>query len=213
MSVWSIGIMGKKMPPAQDKVPASVVFFSKKSVSFGLLCSHISRREVCRQVEWETLYRTGYLPVYRYLWRLSGDAQLAEELASETLLRAAQAMDHFRGDCDLRVWLCQIGKNLYYSYRKKHKKLLSLEEAGAEHIWDPAASVEEQLLDWDMAKCIQRQMQQLPEPYQTVFLHRAISGLSFGEIGKLFGKTDNWACVTYHRARKKIMEQLKEETI
>lgn len=164
-------------------------------------------------MEWETLYRTGYLPVYRYLWRLSGDAQLAEELASETLLRAAQSMNRFRGDCDLRVWLCQIGKNLYYSYRKKHKKLLSLEEAGVEHIWDPAASVEEQLLDWDMAKCIQRQMQQLSEPYQTVFLHRAISGLSFGEIGKLFGKTDNWACVTYHRARKKIMEQLKEETI
>lgn len=39
-------------------------------------------------MDWETLYRTGYLPVYRYLWRLSGDAGLAEELASEKLLRA-----------------------------------------------------------------------------------------------------------------------------
>lgn len=162
-------------------------------------------------MDWETLYRTGYLPVYRYLWRLSGDAQLAEELASETLLRAAQAMDRFRGDCDLRVWLCQIGKNCYYSYRKKHKRLLSLEDAGAENIWDPALSPEEQLMDWDMADCIQKQVQQLPEPYQTVFLHRALSGLSFGEIGAMQGKNANWACVTYHRARKKIMEQLEEE--
>ena len=43
----------------------------------------------------------------------------------------------------------------------------------------------------------------LEEPYKEVFSLRVLGDLSFKQIGEIYGKTENWACVTYHRAKKK----------
>ena len=56
---------------------------------------------------------------------------------------------------------------------------------------------------------IQRSLHGLDEPYKEVFMWRTLGELSFKQIGALFGKTENWACVTYHRARKKIQEGME----
>lgn len=123
-------------------------------------------------MEFEEVYTIYFKSVYHYIWQLSGSEQLAEELTSETFFKAMDAIDRFRGDCDLRVWLCQIAKNAYFSYCRRHKAAPSLNAPDR------------------------------PEP--------ASGELSFREIGELFGKTDNWACVTYHRARKMIQRTLEE---
>ena len=51
-----------------------------------------------------------------------------------------------------------------------------------------------------------------PEPYKEVFLWRALGGLSFRTIGQLFGKSENWACVTYHRAKTIIRKNMEGST-
>lgn len=66
--------------------------------------------------------------VYRYLLSLSGSESTAEELTSETFFRAMDALDRFRGECSVRVWLCQIAKNLYYSQLRREKCLAPLED-------------------------------------------------------------------------------------
>ncbi len=50
----------------------------------------------------------------------------------------------------------------------------------------------------------------LKEPYKEVFSLRTFGELSFKQIAALFGKSENWACVTYHRARKRIIEGMEE---
>ena len=52
----------------------------------------------------------------------------------------------------------------------------------------------------------------LPEPYKEVFSLRVLGELSYQDIAKLFGKTESWARVTFHRAKLKIIEQVKEES-
>ena len=54
-------------------------------------------------------------------------------------------------------------------------------------------------------------IRKLDDPYKEVFSLRTFSELSFQEIGKLFGKNDSWARVTYHRAKLKVKEELKDE--
>jgi len=49
----------------------------------------------------------------------------------------------------------------------------------------------------------------LEEPYKEVFSLRVFGELPFRQIGELFGKTESWARVTYHRARMKIKEDLQ----
>ena len=157
--------------------------------------------------EFEGIYRAYFSDVFHYIRRLSGDEQLAEEITSETFFRAMRSIHRFRGDCDIRVWLCQIAKNCYFSYRKREKRTGRVENI--EHLDVPAQedTVEEQLIRRDDAAQLQKLLHGMPEPYREVFMWRVFAELSFRQIAQIFGKTENWACVTYHRARKMILKQ------
>ena len=66
------------------------------------------------------------------------------------------------------------------------------------------ADIERELDEREDTREIYRLLHALPEPYREVFSLRVLGELGFSEIGRLFGKTANWACVTYHRAKEKI---------
>ena len=170
----------------------------------------------------EQLYRRHYQTVYRYALRLTGSehaaeehlsmantqtaVQTAEELAAETFYRAMVALPDFRGECAASTWLCQIARNTWTSLRRKEGRCQPLDDTAAlPDSRDFAAAFE----DKDLALRIHRLLHRLPEPYREVFLLRVLGELSFRDIGSLFEKGENWACVTYHRARKKIMEQME----
>ena len=79
----------------------------------------------------------------------------------------------------------------------------------------PAASgsppIEEVLADGEMLRQVHRIIHGMDEPYKEVFTLKVFGDLSFKDISSLFGKTESWARVTYHRARKKIIEMLRKE--
>ena len=158
----------------------------------------------------EELYRTYFDIVYRYIRSISQDGSLAEEVTQETFFKVLEKIDQFRGDCDVRVWLCQIAKNTLYDHLKKQKKQLlgdekleKTESAGGELL-------EEKLAQRSQAMEIHKVLHRLSEPYKEVFSLRTFGELTFREIGMLFGKSENWARVTYYRARVKIREELEQ---
>ena len=157
-------------------------------------------------MEFEQIYITYFRDVYLYVRRLSNSEHIAEEITSETFFKAMKSIDSFRGDCDIRVWLCQIAKNCYYSYIKKANRTECIDNV---EIAEQGASFEERLFRHDTAMQIQKILHDVPEPYKEVFMWRVYAELSFKQIGQIFGKSENWACVTYHRARNKIKEKLE----
>lgn len=72
--------------------------------------------------EFENIYELYFRDVYYYILSLSKDKYISEDITSETFLKAMKAIDNFRGDTSVRVWLCQIAKNEYFSYLRKNKK-------------------------------------------------------------------------------------------
>lgn len=152
-------------------------------------------------MDFEEIYKTYFKSVYKYIRQLSGNEHIAEEITSETFFKAMQSADKFRGECDVRVWLCQIAKNTYRSYLKKNKKTISIDD-DIENTIDSAQSVEDKVAERDDARRIRDILHEIPQPYKEVFMWRVFGELSFKEIGELFNKTDNWACVTYYRAKK-----------
>ena len=161
-------------------------------------------------MEFEQIYSTYFESVYRYIWKLSGDEHIAEEITSETFLKAMKSIEDFRGDCDMRVWICQIAKNTYYSYMKKSHRMVSVDEIEIQSITDSNAFIEEQIGIQEEILQIRKILHMMSDPYKEVFMWRVFGEMSFKEIGALYGKTDNWACVTYHRARKMIQDRLEE---
>jgi len=159
-------------------------------------------------MDFEQIYSTYFKSVYRYIWKLSGDEHIAEEITSETFLKAMKSIGDFRDECDMRVWICQIAKNTYYSYLKKNHRTVSVDETELQSITDPNAFIEEQIGIHDEAQQIRKVLHTMSDPYKEVFMWRVFGELSFKEIGALYSKTDNWACVTYHRARKMIQDKI-----
>ena len=160
--------------------------------------------------EFEQLYDTYFNDVYLYILRLSGNEHIAEEITSDTFFKAMKSIDGFRGDCDVRVWLCQIAKNCYYSYVKKSHRTEQVGEATLQEIPDLAPSAADECALRDEIERLQKVLHDVHEPYKEVFMWRVYANLSFKQIAQIFGKTENWACVTYHRARKIIKEKWEE---
>ena len=162
--------------------------------------------------DFEQIYRTYFTDVYRYIRRLSNDEHIAEEITADTFFKAMQTIRKFRGDCDIRVWLCQIAKNSYLSYLKKHKHTDHIEDGIFQTLPDRAGTPEEQFLRRDDINQIREILHDIADPYKEVFMWRVFAELSFKQIGQIFGKSENWACVTYHRARLKIRERMEALT-
>ena len=161
--------------------------------------------------EFEKIYSTYFNDVFRYIRRLSNNEHIAEEITADTFFKALRSIDSFRGECDIRVWLCTIARNCYFSYLKKQGRLENMEDVEALNVPGTAESIEEQLVRREDAMRIQRVLHDIPEPYKEVFMWRVYAELSFKQIGQIFNKSENWACVTYHRARKMIKERLEEK--
>jgi len=152
--------------------------------------------------DFQEVYDQYFTDVYKYVLSLCRDPNLAEEITQETFFKALKKLDDFRGQCRLFVWLCQIAKNTYFSHRAKRTAGLSTEPK-------EDSSAEETFLQNETSFEIHRVLHALQEPYKEVFSLRVFGELSFRLIGELFGKTENWARVTYYRARIKIQEELQ----
>ena len=166
----------------------------------------------------EKLYREYFTPVYRYTLSLVHDPDMAEEITQETFFRALKKINDYRGEASLKVWLCQIARNLSFDSLKRQSRTTALTKHDDESDdYDlPAGSEsdpEEQLLRKQTAMKIHRILHDLKEPYKEVFQLRTFGDLSFAEIGELFGKSESWARVTYYRSRMMIKEELDEDSL
>lgn len=153
--------------------------------------------------EFQEVYDRYFRDVYKYALSLSRDPDVAEEITQETFFKALKNIDSFRGQCRLYVWLCQIAKNTYLTQLQKQSR------ASPEVEVPSGESLEDRLLTRESAFEIHKVLHRLPEPYKEVFSLRVFGELPFSQIGELFGKTESWARVTYHRARMKIKEELQ----
>lgn len=152
----------------------------------------------------ERFYRENYHIVFGYLLSLCGNPALAEDLTSETFLKAIIKIDSFDGRGKPSTWLCAIGKNLYLNELKRRRRHVPLESAAPME----GESMEEKIQDKMMSERIRQISAEMKEPYQQVFAMR-LSGLSFREIGEALGKSETYARVTFFRAKNEILERLE----
>ena len=95
--------------------------------------------------EIERLYRAYFSDIYRYILKMSGSEHIAEDITEDTFFKAMRSIDSFRGECDVRVWLCQIAKNCYLSYIKRNSRLLLVDDCEFPEVADPSEGPLEQI--------------------------------------------------------------------
>ena len=145
--------------------------------------------------------------VYSYAVTISGSRELAEEITQETFYRAMTKSASFRREADEVTWLCTIAKNLFYDEKRRQKKTGPIPE----DIESEGKSIEQIAADKDSSFRVHLALHALEEPFREIFELRVFGELGFKDIGTIFGKTENWARVTYHRARLKLQERMKTD--
>ena len=159
------------------------------------------------EVDFEQLYNMYYMNVYSFVMTLTKNQNDAEEITQKTFFKAMTTTQKHLGNSSELTWLCAIAKNLFLDELKLQKR--HAEEVEADSTSN--INMELALADEDSAFRIHQVLHNLDEPYKEVFGLRVFGELSFRKIGLLFGKTENWARVTYHRARLKIQERMDAE--
>ena len=161
-----------------------------------------------RVQDFEKIYTEYLKEVYRFLLKLSGSSDIAEELTQSTFTKAFENLENFRGTCKISVWLCQIAKHEYYAYYKK-KKLLAQEQTEIHYLF--AEGPEKEIMDHEEQIRIHEILHTLREPYKEVFTLRVMAELSYRDIGHIFEKSESWARVTCYRAKSMILERIRGE--
>ncbi|MCL2530808.1 MAG: RNA polymerase sigma factor [Oscillospiraceae bacterium] len=158
--------------------------------------------------EFELIYRQYFALVFSYARRLTGSDHLAEELTADTFFKALKALKRYDGQENLQAWLCTIAKNTWRSQHRKYGRITSLEHQPEPQ--DSADSPAQALENRDATWRLHEVLHAMPEPYKEVFSLRVFGELPFAHIAALFGKTETWARVTYHRAKQKIYAQMED---
>lgn len=130
----------------------------------------------------------------------------AEEITQNTFFKAMTSKKQFEKKSSELTWLCSIAKRLAIDEYRKSVKSAELDQIQPTPNTDFTKTVE----DKQTALQIHLILHELQEPYKEVFQLRIFGELPFSQIGMIFGKTENWARITYHRAKLKIQERMTE---
>ena len=156
----------------------------------------------------EKIYEDYFQTVYKYLFCLTNNSDISEELTQETFYKAVKKIDTYKGECKISVWLCQIAKNIWYDECRKNKRITNTEDMfnvqEFSNLEDEIASNEEKIY-------LYKKMQMLDEKTREVIYLRITGELSFKEIGVILNQTENWARVTFYRGKNKLKEVDKNE--
>lgn len=141
--------------------------------------------------------------VYHFLYSMCRDESLTEDLTQETFLKAIESIHRFDGSCKISTWLCQIAKHLLYQHwtRCKNYTFVELDES-----LEDGSDTERQAMNRMELSVLWGKVQSLPENMKQVVQLRILSDFSFKEIGQMLGKSENWARVTFYRAKLMLVK-------
>jgi len=156
-------------------------------------------------IDFHSLYEAHARTVFRFAYALSGDRTVAEDITSETFVRAWIARD--RVDLTTVVgYLLTIARHLYLEGRRRDGRHAALEVDPADSAPGPhAVAAGRAELDLVLAD-----LQALPEADRAALLMRAEDRMSYDEIGAALGLSPSTVKVKVHRARRRLAERRLE---
>lgn len=158
-------------------------------------------------IDIEKIYRLYFEDLYKFILYLSKNKEIAEDVTSETFLKVMDNLEKIKKEDSIKTYLLQVGKNTYYTYIKRNKKLLLLEDY-EENIANKE-DIEEEFIKKEDKSSLENLIEKLDQPYKDIVKLRLFQEMPFKEIGKVFNKSDNRACVCFYRAKEKLKEGME----
>ena len=127
------------------------------------------------------LFTNYYKDIYTYLYSLSHNASLSEDLTSEVFLEVVKSITKFRGESDIKTWLFAIARHKWFAYLRKKKRQVKTEVL-MEFYENSTKNMDEDYQNHALVERIYTLLEAESERTRNIVLMR-IEGFSFYEIG------------------------------
>ena len=146
--------------------------------------------------------------LYTFFVLKTSNITVAEDLTQDVFYEASKTIHQFKGDSTISTWLFSIARHLLAKYYRSKKYECALNEQlgySTERVisTETAYEIKEELF------FLQQHIEDLDEVAKEIVLLRLYGELSFADIGAFVGKSENYARVTYFRAKQKIMKEME----
>ena len=148
--------------------------------------------------------------VYFYLFDLCNNREIAEELTQETFYKAVKGINKFNNECKVSTWLCQIAKNTWIDFLRKEKKFEFISLYDSKYVNNISSNIPTDKTEETIS--LYRSISKFDEDTLNVFYLRLKGDLTFKEIGKILGRSENWARLIFYRGKIKLKEDMNNET-
>lgn len=159
----------------------------------------------------DAIYKKYCKCVYTFLYKLTNDIELSEELTQETFYTAIKKINTLNKKESIRTWLYQIAKNKWKDYLKKNKKAnIDLDENTVENLV-ANYDIEEDMIAKDNIIEFYKKIHMLDIDTREIIYLKIIRNFTFKEISQILGKNEEWARTKFYRGKLKLKESLKNE--
>lgn len=159
----------------------------------------------------DAIYKKYCKCVYNFLYKLTNDIELSEELTQETFYAAIKKINTLNKKERIRTWLYQIAKNKWKDYLRKNKKAnIDLEENTVENLV-ANYDIEEDMIAKDNIIEFYKKIHMLDIDTREIIYLKIIRNFTFKEISQILGKNEEWARTKFYRGKLKLKESLKDE--
>jgi RNA polymerase sigma-70 factor, ECF subfamily len=165
----------------------------------------ISRAQAGDRQAFAALVERYWDNLYRWLFHLAHDQHAAEDLAQETFLKAFRGLASFRPGSHFRAWLFRIAHNSFLNQRRHAARC---GQPVSDHVATNEAGPAEEAASRETLQLVARAVGRLPTEFRAAFLLRMEEGLSFREIARVLGLTEETARWRVFKARQKLMSVL-----
>lgn len=159
------------------------------------------------QDEWKSIYVTYERPLYLYALSLVGNKQDAEDLLQETFVKAYLS---YRDIGSIKYWLVTVLRNEFLNLQRKRKKEV-LDDGRIIMMHNAAdADILSNLIEKEERRHLFYEIQKLPAQMKEVLMESVYFQMKDDEIGKLHGLTNDSVRKIRSRAKRKLIEKMKE---
>lgn len=154
-------------------------------------------------------------PLYRYLYGITGDTQLSQDLLGDTFLRVVEQIDRYTYQgAPFKSWLYRIAHNLAINALRRDRRLVAVPnlEQAARPITDPAIGIADELEQAALRAALRASLPELTEEQQQVVALRFMGGLSLAETAETMGKNENAVKQLQLRALRALERQIERRT-
>jgi RNA polymerase sigma-70 factor (ECF subfamily) len=149
--------------------------------------------------------------LYRWLYRMTRDRHLAEDLTQETFLKALAAVKSFRAGSNFRAWVFKIGHNNFVNQKRSERR--TKHQLTEELAATDAASVETATENREALEAVAKAVAELPADFRAALTLRVEEGLSFRDVARILNTTEETARWRVFKARQKLMKVLAPELL